>query len=87
MSANVYWRPTNTTRHSLDVSTPSSFLSALRRAFDRDGPWELGNSDIPVLRGMAAACGENHFDNPYQRMIDAIENDGNPQNIIVWSEY
>lgn len=87
MSASIHWRPLETENARIDVWAPSSFLSSMKRAFGYEAPWRLGESDIAVLRGMAATHDNGEKNNPYLEMIRKIENDGEPRRIEVWPEY
>lgn len=87
MSASICWRALPTTNQTLDVAAPSSFLAAMTRAFQSGAPWTLGEGDLPVLRGMAAAHGGSHRDNPFEQLIHLIDDGGSPRTIEVWAQY
>lgn len=82
MSANVYWEPIKPTKNrDLDVSAPSSFIDAMKRAFD-EGPWELNQSSVSKVEGMAAAY---HFKpNPYDEILTLL---AKHERIRIWAEY
>ncbi len=81
MSASLYWSPIRKGAN-LPVNAPSSFMAALGKAMDQDGPWTLMVSDIPVLRGLAAGL-ENERD-AITAIMDALNKHGE---IRVWAEY
>ncbi len=85
MSATIYWRALPTTNKTLPVNAPSSFITAMERAFNRAPPWTVGVVDLPILRGMAAAFGGNDRDNPFETMVGLIEN--GDRTIEVWPQY
>lgn len=83
MGATIFYkqvRPKD--RIDLEVSAPSSFSDTMRRGFG-DPPWRLSSEDAPVLKGMAASY-NNACDNPFSRLIDAIER---LDEIEVWAEW
>lgn len=63
------------------VGAPSSFMDAMERAFGH-WPCTVGAGDVPVLRGMKAACvgtGEE-----YGEIIDLIEQLGSIELYAAW---
>jgi hypothetical protein len=83
MGATIYYKQVNPKdRLNLDVSLPSAFVSAMERAFG-NCPWHLTLGNIPTLKGMAAVY-EDLQDNPFVRLIEAIERLGE---IEVWPEW
>ena len=85
MGATIFYRVVERSNDSLSVSTPSSFVSAMERAFGSQ-PWKLDEKDLATLRGMEAttATGSLSEVNPFQQIINLIE-DG--KSIEVWPEY
>jgi len=81
MSANIYYRPVKSGRHSVGAMAPSSFIKSIEKALGRF-PLTLVDSDIPVLQGMSATQSEE--DNPYNDLIKGIEKYGE---IEVFAEY
>jgi hypothetical protein len=82
MSANIYWQAVK--GRDLDVSAPSSFLEAMRKAFGDGQKWELSGRHLEKLSGMAAIFSGSDNDNPYLTIIDAISEHGL---ILVWAEW
>lgn len=80
MSATIYYRPVGPVKQALDIWAPSTFISAIERAFG-PLPQRLSAADIPTLRGMAATA-EAH--NPYADIVAKIELYGE---IEIWAEY
>lgn len=84
MSANIHWRPVSKRAGDVPTSLPSSFIQSMEKAFGSQ-PWRLVESDIPVLKGMAATTNVDAFESdPYSFMISKIEATGE---IEVWPEY
>lgn len=82
MSAAIVYRPIKPKgEKNLGVLFPSGFLEIMQKCFG-DPPFTLETKDIPILTGMAAAWTDD--DNPFQRIIDKIEQYGG---IEVWAEY
>lgn len=82
MSASICYRQVKPqSGKSLDVSAPSSFIREMDHAFG-SLPLQLNKGDLPTLRGMSAT--QREFDNPYSRLIEAIEKLGE---IEVYAEY
>jgi len=83
MGSTIYYKQVKPKdKQDLDVSAPSSFIDTMQRGFG-DRPWRLDVNSIQVLRGMAAAY-SNDYDNPFSRLIEAIER---LDEIEVWSEW
>lgn len=87
MSASICWRALPTNNKTLDVAAPSSFITAMSRAFQYEPPWTLGEGDLPMLRGMAAAHGGSDRDNPFEQLIHLIDDGDHPRTIEVWAQY
>ena len=83
MSANIYWRPVDTSRNDLPVSTPSMFIDSMREAFGQL-PVKLGPGEIPVLKGMASVKGFGTQNDAFKVLIEKIEQIGE---IEVWAEW
>lgn len=82
MSANIYWEPLKTTRdRDLDVAAPSSFISAMRKAFGDGNEWTFDESSVSTLEGMAAAYG---YPNPYYELLSLL---AKHDRIRIWAEY
>ena len=81
MSASIFYQPINGKR--LTVSTPSSFLAALERAFGQ-GPWQLNQSHYSTLRGLAAGMDDEEKRRAIEDITDAIQQH---DAIRVWAEY
>ena len=85
MSANIYYRVLPCKNRDIDVSAPSSFIEAMRRAFG-EHPWILDSDSLGTLRGLAAGYGAGK--NPYDDVISKIERvDGEFNTIEVWPEW
>jgi hypothetical protein len=83
MGATIYYKQvTPKDRQDLEVLAPSSFTNTMERGFG-NSPWRLSSEDIPVLKGMAAAHRDDS-DNPFSRLIRAIEE---LDEIEVWPEW
>ena len=83
MSASIYWLPTNR-KKSLSCWTPSRFVEAMVRAFG-DAPWTLNETDLPTLRGMAAASDQSPTSpSGFSGLVTLVETHGE---IKVWPEY
>lgn len=83
MGATIYYKQVKPKdRLNLDVSLPSHFIAAMGRAFG-DSPWRLTIDDMPILKGMSSVY-ENLQDNPFARLIEAVERLGE---IEIWPEY
>lgn len=72
MGATISWEPTARRQHVLNVGGRSSFIAALTRAFG-EPTWCLSSNDVPVLRGIRAALGE---DEAIDALLTAIETHG-----------
>lgn len=83
MSASICWRPTDNSRKHISVGAPSSFMQTMDRAGLRL-PCTLGENELPTLRGMAATWSAPENANPYQQIIDLIEQHGE---IDLFAEY
>jgi len=81
VGASIYWQPLDKKR-DLEIWAPSSFMEALKRAFDRDFPMDLDDADLPVLRGMAAVSGDKN--NDFATLVRLIEDKGP---VRIWAEY
>lgn len=82
MSATIYYQPVK--GKALSIGAPSSFTSALDRAFGRSPDRILNEYDVPTLRGIAAG-----FDSEDQRaaideLIEAIQKHAA---VRLWAEY
>lgn len=75
MSVSICWEPESTNSRSFETGG-STEMEALQKAFGK----RIVVGDIPTLRGMSIATG-NEF---YDEVADAIEKYGN---INVWGEY
>lgn len=84
MSASILYEPVNPNPKSIGAWAPSHFMECMERA-GMGLPCTLDESNIPTLRGMAAAFGvQKEAPNPYAELIEAIETNGK---ISVWSEH
>ena len=81
MSANIYWEAVNPNPKSLYTLAPSWFMECLERA-GMELPHTFKESDIPVLRGLAASMRDDI--NPFKELIEAIQENGM---VNVWYEY
>jgi hypothetical protein len=82
MSVTIYYKQARPReRRNLEVLMTNSFIDAMERVFSSQ-PWVLRQEDIPVLKGMSATYNRPD-DDPYQRLIKAIEQLGV---IEVWPE-
>lgn len=86
VSASIYWRPLETANAHIDVAAPSSFVLAMTKAFG-EAPWRLGLDQCATLTGMAAMCSDGARTNPFEAMMEKIQNNGEPRTIEVWPEY
>ena len=84
MSATICWRPVSKNEKSLGVMAPSAFQEAMSQA-GFPLPCDLSQTDIPVLRGMAAAFGRyDKRPNPYDEILELLNKyDG----ISLWAVY
>jgi hypothetical protein len=72
MSIDIMWRPTELNHARLDVPAPSSFMDMMQNAGFRL-PCTLDDSDLPVIRAMAAVFGRNDdTPNPFSEIADLI---------------
>ncbi len=76
MSGSFYWQPIK--GKCLHVGSPSKTLSAFEEAFG-GLPLELEDTDIPVLKGLAAAQVEGAND-----LMDALYKH---KSVRLWVEY
>lgn len=83
MSATICWEPVNPNPKYLRVMGPSWFIGVLQK-LDLDLPCEVGEQDLPGLRGAAAAVDERDGTNPFADLIDIIEKYGV---VRLWVEY
>lgn len=81
MSATVMYQPVK--GKSLDIGAPSSFLSALERAFG-NRPWTLSGGDYHTLMGLAAGLGSDDQRAACEQLAKAVQDHGE---IRVWAEY
>jgi hypothetical protein len=87
MSATIYWRRVSNSNKTLPVSAPSSFITAMERAFGA-GPWIMSGDCLQTLRGMSACYGGPDRENPFDAMIRLIDQEnGTTQAIEVWTVY
>lgn len=77
MGANIYFEPTERTKHEVSAMAPSSFIKTMEKVFGRF-PCELNSGCIPQLAAMAAMHGDDRH-NPYQDLINGIEKFGSIQ--------
>jgi len=84
MSATIYWKPLGDGMH-IDVAAPSAFIQAMTVAFG-SYPWRLNKNHIERLSGMAAMNTDGAKRNPFEAVIDAINQSGF-QGIELWPEY
>ena len=78
MSTSLFWYPTPKHRSfQLSTMAPDSFMESLQTAFHERPPMTLGQDELSVLVGMAAASKPNH--KPYEELIAAIEKHGDIQ--------
>ena len=83
MTANIHWTPEEQSSEILDVCQPSSFISAMDRAFG-DSPWVLAQKDLDRLQGMNCVCDrESSAAKEYQKLIELVVRHGA---IRVWPE-
>lgn len=84
MSASICYQPVDPKPKTIGAWAPSHFMESMERA-NLGLPCTLKETDIPILRGMAATFSD-HGDapNPYQEIIDAIEKYGA---IEMWAEH
>jgi hypothetical protein len=82
MSATIKYVRVKNAGKSLPVYAPSRFIGSLERAFGCV-PCEIGPSDVPILRGMAAVADEQER-KCYEILIKEI---GEDSQIKVWAEY
>jgi hypothetical protein len=88
MSASIYWRLVEPKTGHIDVGAPSAFVQAMTKVFGPQYPWRLTRAHVATLHGMAALCCDGAEKNPYDAIIDKIENDdGTANEIDVWPEY
>lgn len=84
MSASIYWKQVKPVKsHSLNVGAPSNFLEILEKVFGSRNP-QLDESNIEALKGMAAVYNIYGGVNPYEELIEAIEQ---YKEIELWAEY
>lgn len=87
MSASIHYRVVTLPDGRIDVSTPSAFVEAMRRAFG-DPPWRLGGPDLVKLDGMRCAFDAPRGMGTFQTLMDKIQQpDGSLCTIEVWPEY
>lgn len=81
MSAAVMYQPVKGKR--LDIGAPSSFLTALERAFG-PGYWTLTDRDYHTLKGLAAGLDSDDERAACNELAEAVMECGE---IRVWAEY
>jgi hypothetical protein len=77
MSANLYWQPVIIKKRYLSTMAPSSYIASLQKAFGQL-PVQLGQSDIGILKGMAAV------NNDFEELIKILHDF---DSITIWAEY
>ena len=84
IATNISWDPVTPKRgKTLVVVALSRFLEVMKKCFG-ETPITLGREDLPILTGMAAAWSDNKRDNPFETIIEKIEEHGA---INIWAEY
>lgn len=85
VGATIRWVRVDVEGQTIDVASPSSFITAMESALGMPPPWRIRKSHHDMLCAMAIAfeCG-NSGDNPFRQMAQLVE-DGSA--IDVWPEY
>ena len=84
MSATLYFQPVK--GKALRIGAPSSFMSALDRAFKYSQPWtiEASSHDIAILEGLRAGLDDLEQRAAINELLKALEDH---TDIRVWAEY
>lgn len=83
MTPSLYWKPLGDGIH-LDVGgAPSGFIHNMDKVFGAQ-PWTLSIADLSKLEVLANLFEGQARDNPYQTIIEAIDENGPVQ---VWPVY
>lgn len=84
MSANIHWRPVSRNDKTLDVPAPSAFQEKMAEA-GLALPTTVGQSDIPILKGLAAGYGrDKDRPNPFDQILKLVQMHGS---VELWAVY